>query len=159
MYDRSIPTLAYVFIGLTSCIITYSHIMSNSGDTNNIDGMPSFVQKEIEEQQEINDENPIENAIAPVETKVINDISENIEQNPIGIEQKPIDESQKPPEIEQKPVEEIQKPPEMEQKPVEEIQKPQNLGGKKQKKSRKKKHQSRRSLREKKKKSKSNNKK
>lgn len=145
MYDRSIPTLAYVFIGLTSCIITYSHIMSNSGDTNNIDGMPSFVKKEIEEQQEINDKNPIENAIAPVETKVINDISENIEQNPQ-------EELQNPPEMEQKPVEEIQKPPEMEQKP-------QNLGGKKQKKSRKKKHQSRRSLREKKKKSKSVNKK
>jgi len=145
MYDRSIPTLAYVFIGLTSCVITYSHIMSNSGDTNNIDGMPSFVKKEIEEQQEINDENPIENAIAPVETKVINDISENIEQNPQ-------EELQNPPEMEQNPVEEIQKPPEMEQKP-------QNLGGKKQKKSRKKKHQSRRSLREKKKKSKSVNKK
>tara|TARA_B100001057_G_C22869511_1_gene958157 strand:+ start:2182 stop:2541 length:360 start_codon:yes stop_codon:yes gene_type:complete len=119
--------------------------MSNSGDTNNIDGMPSFVKKEIEEQQEINDENPIENAIAPVETKVINDISENIEQNPQ-------EELQNPPEMEQNPVEEIQKPPEMEQKP-------QNLGGKKQKKSRKKKHQSRRSLREKKKKSKSVNKK
>lgn len=145
MYDRSIPTLAYVFIGLTSCIITYSHIMSNSGDTNNIDGMPSFVKKEIEEQQEINDENPIENAIAPVETKVINDISENIEQNPQ-------EELQNPPEMEQNPAEEMQKPPEMEQKP-------QNLGGKKQKKSRKKKHQSRRSLREKKKKSKSVNKK
>ncbi len=145
MYDRSIPTLAYVFIGLTSCVITYSHIMSNSGDTNNIDGMPSFVKKEIEEQQEINDENPIENAIAPVETKVINDISENIEQNPQ-------EELQNPPEMEQNPVDEMQKPPEMEQKP-------QNLGGKKQKKSRKKKHQSRRSLREKKKKSKSVNKK
>ena len=158
MYDRSIPTLAYVFIGLTSCVITYSHIMSNSGDTNNIDGMPSFVKKEIEEQQEqqeqqeVNNENLIENAIAPVETKVINDISENIEQ-------KPQDEMQKPPEMEQKPQEELQKPPEMEQKPQEGEEKPQNLGGKKQKKSRKKKQQSRRSLREKKKKSKSNKKK
>lgn len=155
MYDRSIPTLAYVFIGLTSCVITYSHIMSNSGDTNNIDGMPSFVKKEIEEQQEqqeVNNENLIENAIAPVETKVINDISENIEQ-------KPQEEMQKPLEMEQKPQEELKKPPEMEQNPQEGEEKPKNLGGKKQKKSRKKKQQSRRSLREKKKKSKSNKKK
>ena len=47
MYDTSIPTLAYVFISLTSLVITYSHIMSNQDEATNQDGMPEFVDKEI----------------------------------------------------------------------------------------------------------------
>lgn len=34
MYEQSIPATAYVFIGIASLVVTYSHIMQSSDDEN-----------------------------------------------------------------------------------------------------------------------------
>ena len=52
MYDKTVPLMAYVFIGLTTLVITYSNIMSDSGSETNDEGMPSFVNRYIEEEKD-----------------------------------------------------------------------------------------------------------
>jgi len=44
MYEKSIPTMAYVFIGITSLVITYSHIMQETNEVEN-----DFVPEDTEE--------------------------------------------------------------------------------------------------------------
>ena len=51
MYEKSIPTMAYVFIGITSLVITYSHIMQETNEVEN-----DFVPEDIEEKSP--EENP-----------------------------------------------------------------------------------------------------
>ena len=53
MYDKSVPLMAYVFIGLTTLVITYSNIMSDPSSETNDEGMPSFVNRYIEEEKEV----------------------------------------------------------------------------------------------------------
>jgi len=115
MYEKSIPTMAYVFIGITSLVITYSHIMQETNEVEN-----DFVPEDIEEKpSEENSEKPFE---------------ENTERSPEeNPERSPEENSEKPPE------ENSEKPPEYNTdtpiaiaQPLYSTQK--NIGGKKSKK-------------------------
>lgn len=158
MYDTSIPTLAYVFIGLTSLVITYSHIMSNQDEGTNQDGMPEFVDKEIMDEDMIQVDEPenIEDAVAPVEANAMNNVAEQSELlNPQG----PPQMNPAVPENQENPINQDAKP-EAAAAPVAVPEENKNQGGKKKKtkKKSKKQKQSKRSLRNKKKSKKANKK-
>lgn len=157
MYDTSIPTLAYVFIGLTSLVITYSHIMSNQDEGTNQDGMPEFVDKEIIDEDMIQVDEPenIEDAVAPVEANAMNNV---VEQSELLNPQGPPQMNPAVPENQENPINQDAKP---EAAPEAVPEENKNQGGKKKKtkKKSKKQKQSKRSLRNKKKSKKANKKK
>ncbi len=148
MYDTSIPTLAYVFISLTSLVITYSHIMSNQDEATNQDGMPEFVDKEIMDEDMIQVDEPenIENAVAPVEANAMNNV----------VEQKELLNPQGPPQMEPAVPENQENPINQDVKPEGAPEENKNQGGKNKKTKKKSKKQSRRTLRNKKKLKKAN---
>ena len=153
MYDTSIPTLAYVFISLTSLVITYSHIMSNQDEATNQDGMPEFVDKEIMDEDMIQVDEPekIEEVVAPVEVNAVNNVAEQKELlNPQAAP------PQMNPPAQENPVNLI--PANQEEKPEAVQEENKNQGGKKKKtkKKSKKQKQSRRTLRNKKQSKKAN---
>lgn len=151
MYDTSIPTLAYVFIGLTSFVITYSHIMSNKDEGTNQDGMPEFVDKEIidEDMIQVDEPEKIEEVVAPVEINAVNNVAEQKELlNPQAAP------PQMNPPAQENPENLI--PPNQEEKPEAVQEENKNQGGKKKKTKKKSKKQSRRTLRNKKKSKKAN---
>lgn len=96
MYEKSIPTMAYVFIGITSLVITYSHIMQETNEVEN-----DFVPEDIEETSP--EENP-EKSPEVIPNKSIEESPdkppEEIQVNPSEVNQEklPEENSEKPPE-------------------------------------------------------------
>ena len=143
MYDKSVPLMAYVFIGLTTLVITYSNIMSDSGSETNDEGMPSFVKRYIEEEKEEEKPLPETEEQAPEE----NPIQDNQPQLPQPQPEQP-QPIQQPQPVAQ-PQQPVQQPqpvaqPQQPQQPQQPVQQPQqqneqinnqNIGGKKKKQS------------------------
>ena len=147
MYDKSVPLMAYVFIGLTTLVITYSNIMSDPSSETNDEGMPSFVNRYIEEEKE--EEKPLPEAEEQ-------EPQENPSQdNPPQPPAQPVAQPPAQP-VAQPPQQPVAQPVAQPQQQNEQINN-QNIGGKKKtKKNSKKQKQSRRTLRNKKKTKKAN---
>ena len=143
--------MAYVFIGLTTLVITYSNIMSDPSSETNDEGMPSFVNRYIEEEKEVEKPLPEAEEQEPQE----NPTQDNPPQPPAQpVAQPPAQQVAQPPQqlVAQPPQQPVAQP----QQQNEQINN-QNIGGKKKtKKNSKKQKQSRRTLRNKKKTKKAN---
>ena len=62
MYEQSIPFTAYAFIGVTTLIVTYSHLIMNSEDNNSEESVSEELDNsELKEMDSLSDSNEEEN--------------------------------------------------------------------------------------------------